>query len=111
MPIRDLFRTSADLTPEAAAGVSKVAVRRLSNPRSNRAVQYVLDRLNATELKDPRHETPDETPPSVVPTRVAACVKRAKVIVLADQEFRGWAVAVRLSGFGCRGSAEPSRGR
>lgn len=101
--IRDLFRTSADLTPEAAAGVSKVAVRHLSNPRSNRAVQYILDRLNATEPKDPRHKTPARTPRSVVPTRVAACVERAKIIVLADQEFRGWAVAVRPSRLGCRG--------
>ena len=51
--LRDLFRTDADLTPDAAAGVLKVSVHGMANPRSNRAIRHLLDQLNAAEFLYP----------------------------------------------------------
>jgi hypothetical protein len=51
--IRDLVRSDADLYPDEAAGVLEVRVHTLANPRSNRAVQHLLDDLNATEFTYP----------------------------------------------------------
>ena len=48
--IRDLFRSDADLQPDEAAGVLEVRVHTLANPRSNRALQHLLDHLNAAEF-------------------------------------------------------------
>jgi hypothetical protein len=51
--IRDLFLSDADLHPDEAAGVLTVRVHTLANPRSNRAIQHLLDELNAVEFNYP----------------------------------------------------------
>ena len=51
--IRDLFRSDADLQPDEAAGVLEVRLHTLANPRSNRAIQHLLDHLNAAEFTYP----------------------------------------------------------
>ena len=48
--MRDLFRCEADLSPDTQAGVLKVDVHAMANPRSNRAIQHLLDALNAAEF-------------------------------------------------------------
>jgi transposase len=51
--LRDLFRSDADIYPDAAAGVLEVRLHTLANPRSNRAIQHLLDHLNAAEFEYP----------------------------------------------------------
>jgi hypothetical protein len=51
--IRELFRCAADILPNEASGVLEVRLHTLANPRSNRAVQHLLDHLNATEYTYP----------------------------------------------------------
>ena len=51
--IRELCRSTADILPNADAGILEVRVHSLANPRSNRAVQYLLDCLNAAEYTYP----------------------------------------------------------
>ncbi len=51
--IRDLFRSDADIHPDMAAGVLEVRVHTLANPRSNRAIQHLLDHLNAAAFTYP----------------------------------------------------------
>jgi transposase len=51
--IRNLLRSDADLSPDEGAGVLEVRVHTLANPRSNRAIQHLLDHLNATEFTYP----------------------------------------------------------
>ncbi len=51
--LRDLFRSDADVYPDEAAGVLEVRLHTLANPRSNRAIQHLLDHLNAAEFVYP----------------------------------------------------------
>jgi transposase len=51
--VRELFRSQADLTPDIPAGVLHVGVHPLANPRSNKAVEHLLDELNAAEMTYP----------------------------------------------------------
>jgi transposase len=51
--IRDLFRSDADIYPDKAAGVLEVRVHTLANPRSNWAIQHLLEHLNAAEFTYP----------------------------------------------------------
>jgi hypothetical protein len=51
--LRDLFRSDADIYPDEAAGVLEVRLHTMANPRSNRAVQHLLDHLNAAEFVYP----------------------------------------------------------
>jgi transposase len=51
--IRDLLRSDADIHPDKAAGVLEARVHTLANPRSNRAIQHLLDHLNAAEFTYP----------------------------------------------------------
>jgi hypothetical protein len=51
--IRDLLRSDADICPNEPAGVLQVRLHTLANPRSNHAVQYLLDHLNAAEFTYP----------------------------------------------------------
>ena len=51
--VRDLFRSEADLSPDTQAGVLKVGVHAMANPRSNRAIQHLLDDLNAAAFTYP----------------------------------------------------------
>ena len=51
--IRDLFRSDADILPHEAAEVLEVRLHTLANPRSNRAIQHLLDHLNAAEFTYP----------------------------------------------------------
>jgi hypothetical protein len=48
--IRDLFRSDADILPNQAEGVLTVRLHTLANPRSNRAIQHLLDHLNEAEF-------------------------------------------------------------
>jgi hypothetical protein len=51
--LRDLFRSDADLYPDESAGTLEVRLHTLANPRSNHAVQHLLDHLNAAEFTYP----------------------------------------------------------
>ena len=51
--VRDVFRSEADLSPDTQGGVLKVCVHPMANPRSNRAIQHLLDQLNAAEFTYP----------------------------------------------------------
>jgi len=51
--LRDLFRSDADIYPDEASGVLDVRLHTLANPRSNRAIQHLLDHLNAAEFVYP----------------------------------------------------------
>jgi len=51
--LRELFRSDADIYPDEAAGVLELQLHSLANPRSNRAVQHLLDHLNASEFVYP----------------------------------------------------------
>jgi hypothetical protein len=51
--IRDLCRSDADIRPNEAAGLLEVRLHTLANPRSNRAIQHLLDHLNAAEYTYP----------------------------------------------------------
>ena len=51
--IRDLLRSDADLYPDETAGVLEVRLHTLANPRSNRAIQHLLDHLNAAAFTYP----------------------------------------------------------
>lgn len=54
--VRDLFRSDADLIPHSESNMLEVRVHTLANPRSNRAIQYLLDHLNAAECTYPGTE-------------------------------------------------------
>jgi transposase len=51
--LRDLFRLDADLLPDAEKQQLEVRVHPLSNPRSNRAIEHLLQELNAAEMTCP----------------------------------------------------------
>lgn len=51
--LRDLFRSEADLLPDREAGTLHVRVHGMSNPRSNRAIQYLLNELNDAAMNYP----------------------------------------------------------
>ena len=51
--IRDLLRSDADLYPDDAGQQIEVRVHAMANPRSNRAIQHLLEHLNATEFTYP----------------------------------------------------------
>ena len=51
--LRDLFRSDADIIPDSDTKVLEVRIHTLSNPRSNRAIQHLLDHLNTTESTFP----------------------------------------------------------
>ncbi|MEE8045213.1 MAG: hypothetical protein V3T49_00080, partial [Dehalococcoidia bacterium] len=54
--LRDLFRSDADLIPHSDTKVLEVRIHTLANPRSNRAIQHLLDHLNASESTYPGTE-------------------------------------------------------
>jgi transposase len=54
--LRDLFRSDADVIPNCEEQVLEVRLHTLANPRFNRAVQHLLDHLNATEHTYPGTE-------------------------------------------------------
>ena len=51
--LRDLFRSDADIIPDRANRELAVRIHTLANPRSNRAIQHLLDHLNATDSTFP----------------------------------------------------------
>lgn len=51
--IRDLFRSPADITPDANTGQLRIAIHSLANPRSNRAIRALLEEINAAEMTYP----------------------------------------------------------
>ena len=54
--LRDLYRSDADVIPHIDTKVLEVRIHTLANPRSNRAVQHLLDHLNAAEHTYPGTE-------------------------------------------------------
>ena len=54
--LRDLFRSDADIIPHDDTKVLEVRIHTLANPRSNRAIQHLLDYLNAAECTFPGTE-------------------------------------------------------
>ena len=54
--VRDLLRSDADLIPHSDTNVLEIRIHTLANPRSNRAIQHLLDHLNATESTYPGTE-------------------------------------------------------
>jgi transposase len=54
--LRDLFRSDADIIAHSGTKVLEVRLHTLANPRSNRAIQHLLDHLNATESTYPGTE-------------------------------------------------------
>ena len=54
--LRDLFRSDSDVIPHSDTKVLEVRIHTLANPRSNRAVQHLLDHLNAAECTYPGTE-------------------------------------------------------
>ena len=65
--LRDLFRSDADILPDREAGILQVRVHGRSNPRSNRAIQYLLSHLNDAAMNYPG------TNLRLIYTHVAAC--------------------------------------
>lgn len=51
--LRDLFRSEADIFPDTKGGVLHVNVHPMSNARSNRAIQHLLDHLNVAAFTYP----------------------------------------------------------
>ena len=51
--LRDLFRTEANLIPDAESNVLQVQIHSRPNPRSNRAIRHLLNHLNEAELLYP----------------------------------------------------------
>jgi hypothetical protein len=51
--LRDLFRSAADIVPSPATNELEVRVHPLANPRTNRAIEHLLQELNAAELTYP----------------------------------------------------------
>jgi len=51
--LRDLFRSAADLIPSPETNELQVRVHSLANPRTNRAIQHLLEELNAASLTYP----------------------------------------------------------
>lgn len=51
--VRDLFRSTADITPDTASCELRVGIHTLANPRSNRAIGALLAELNAAEQTYP----------------------------------------------------------
>lgn len=51
--LQDLFCQEADLHPDESRGQLEVRIHPFSNPRSNRAVEHLLEQLNASEMKYP----------------------------------------------------------
>ncbi|MEO8497765.1 MAG: putative transposase [Planctomycetota bacterium] len=54
--LRDLFRSDADITPHCDTKVLEGRIHTLANPRSNHAIQHLLDHLNAAESNFPGTE-------------------------------------------------------
>ena len=54
--LRDLFRSDADIIPHCDTKVLEIRIHTLANPRSNRAIQHLIDHLNAAESTFPGTE-------------------------------------------------------
>ena len=54
--LRDLYRSDADIIPHTEERRLEIRIHTLANPRSNRAIQRLLDHLNATESNFPGTE-------------------------------------------------------
>ena len=51
--LQDLFRQEADLHPDESRGRLEVRIHPFSNPRNNRAIEHLLEQLNASEMNYP----------------------------------------------------------
>ena len=51
--VRDLFRSSSDITPDLDRGELRIGIHTLATPRSNRAFGALLEELNASEQTYP----------------------------------------------------------
>lgn len=50
---KDIWTHAADILPDAAAGTLTIRLHHFTNPQASRAVQGLLDQLNATEIDYP----------------------------------------------------------
>ena len=85
--IRDLFRSDADIHPDKAAGVLEVRVHTLANPRSNRAIQHLLDHLNAAEFTYPGPTFASPTPWPLAAKRLPGPILVSAEISCSDPAF------------------------
>jgi len=51
--VREILRASADIVPDEGAGVLRVRLHGLANPRSNEAVKYLCEQLNELDITYP----------------------------------------------------------
>jgi len=51
--VREIFRAPADILPDEGAGVLRVRLYGLANPRSNEAVKHLCEQLNELEISYP----------------------------------------------------------
>lgn len=51
--VRDLFRSLADITPNIESGELRIRIHGFANPHSNRAIETLLQELNASGLNYP----------------------------------------------------------
>lgn len=51
--LRDLFHSEADLLPDATAGTLQIRVHGMANPRSNQAIDHLLNHLNEASTNYP----------------------------------------------------------
>ncbi len=63
--VREILRTPADVLPDERAGVLRVRLHGLANPRSNAAVRHLCEALNEADISYPgtalrlRYEAPN----------------------------------------------------
>jgi len=51
--VRQILRSPADVIPDEGAGMLRVRLHGLANPRSNAAVRHLCEQLNETEVRYP----------------------------------------------------------
>jgi transposase/predicted nucleic acid-binding Zn-ribbon protein len=51
--IRDLYQSAADILPDLDAGVLTIQVHHMANPRSNRAIEHLLQNINDADFNYP----------------------------------------------------------
>jgi hypothetical protein len=51
--VREILRTAADVLPDEGAGLLRIRLHGLANPRSNEAVQHLCEQLNELEISYP----------------------------------------------------------
>jgi len=66
--VREILRTAADVLPDERAGLLRIRLHGLANPRSNEAVQHLCEHLNELEISYPATELRMHYEPGFVPS-------------------------------------------